>query len=99
MSRPAITASDSRAASAVRRYTSVNGSTSPEASTPTGMLTPNGRSVSAAHSSMCSRKVRAPASMSSGIPGIETVPSPPALDTAAASLGVRNGPSPSCTIG
>src|SRR5699024_7924646 len=37
--------------------------------------------------------------MSSGMPGIETVPSPPALDTAAASRDVRNGPSPSWTIG
>jgi hypothetical protein len=37
--------------------------------------------------------------MLTGIPGIDTVPSPPAFDTAAASFGVRNGPRPSWTIG
>ena len=48
---------------------------------------------------MCWMNSRAPASMSTGIPGIDTVPKPPADETAAASFAVVKGPSPSCTMG
>ena len=45
------------------------------------------------------RPLRQRANIKFGMPGMLTVPSPPAAETAAASFGVRNGPRPSCTMG
>ena len=71
----------------------------PEREWPTGTLTAKGRSVSVAHFSMLTRNWAAASRRSPVVPGTLTVPRPPALETAAASPAVSNGPIPSWTTG